>query len=65
MKNDLKNTITMDENAIWTDMISNTTRKKGGAHSVNMKTSDHEVSKIADFFLTPSAAIVEHTVNYR
>lgn len=36
----------MDERAIWNDMKSNTTVEKHGAHSVNMKTTGHEKSKI-------------------
>ena len=46
MNYELKNIIAMDETAIWNDMISNTTVEKSGAHSVNMKTTGHEKSKI-------------------
>lgn len=46
MNYELKNIIAMDETAIWNDMISNTTVEKRGAHSVNMKTTGHEKSKI-------------------
>ena len=32
--------------AVWNDMISNITDEKRGAHSVNLKTTGHEKSKI-------------------
>ena len=46
MNYDLSNIIAMDETAVWNDMISNTTVEKRGAHSVNLKTTGHEKSKI-------------------
>ena len=35
-----------DPMAVWNDMISNTTDEKRGVHSVNLKTTGHEKSKI-------------------
>ena len=44
----------MDETAVWNDMISNTTVDKRGSHSVNLKSTGHEKSKIT-FCLTATA----------
>ena len=41
----LKNTIEMNETAVWSDMIFNTTVEKWGAHTVNLKTTGHEIWK--------------------
>ena len=49
MNSDLSNIIAKDETAVWNDMISNTTIEKHGAHSVNLKTTGHEKSKITVF----------------
>ncbi len=46
MNYELRNIFAMDETAIWSDMVSNTTVEKRGAHSVNMKTTGHEKAKI-------------------
>lgn len=46
MKYELKNIFVMDETAVWNDMISNTTVEKRGAHSVNLKSTGREKSKI-------------------
>ena len=46
MNYELKNIFAMDETAVWNDMISNTTGEKRGAHSVNLKSTGHEKSKI-------------------
>ena len=43
---DLRNIIAMDETAIWNDMISETTLEKRGAHTVHLKTTGHENSKV-------------------
>ena len=43
---ELKNIFAMDETAVWNDMISNTIVEKRGAHSVNLKSTGHEKSKI-------------------
>ena len=42
----LKNIFAMDETAVWNDMISDTTVEKRGAHSVNLKSTGREKSKI-------------------
>ena len=42
----LRNIFAMDETAVWNDMISNTTVEKRGAHSVNLKSTGREKSKI-------------------
>ena len=54
MNYELKNIFAMDETAVWNDMISNTTVEKRGAHSVNLKSTGHEKSKIT-VCLTTSA----------
>ena len=36
----------MDETAIYNDMISETTVEKRGAHTVHLKTTGHEKSKV-------------------
>ena len=46
MNYDLSNIIAMDDTAVWNDMILNTTVEKRCAHSVNLKTTGHEKSKI-------------------
>ena len=46
MNYDLKNIIAMNETAVRKDMISNTTVEKQGAHTVNLKTTGHEKSKV-------------------
>ena len=46
MNYDFSNIIAMDEMAVWNGMISNTTVEKRGVHSVNLKTTGHEKSKI-------------------
>ena len=46
MNYEFKNIFAMDETAVWNDMISNTTVEKRGAHSVNLKSTGHEKSKI-------------------
>lgn len=46
MNYELKNIFAMDETAVWNDMISNTTVEKRGAHSVNLKSTGREKSKI-------------------
>lgn len=46
MNYELKNIFAMDETAVWNDMISNTTVEKRVAHSVNLKSTGHEKSKI-------------------
>ena len=46
MNYELKNTFARDETAVWNDMISNTTVEKRGAHSVNLKSTGREKSKI-------------------
>ena len=43
---DLRNIIAMDETAIWNDMISETTVEKRGAHTVHLKTTGREKSKV-------------------
>ena len=50
----LGNIIAMDETAVWNDMISNTSVEKRGAHTVHMKTTGHEKSKVT-VCLTASA----------
>ena len=46
MNYELKNIFAMNETAMWNDMISDTTVEKRGAHSVNLKSTGHEKSKI-------------------
>ena len=43
---DMEDIITMDEKAVWNDMIANTTVEKRGAHAVSLKTTGHEKAKI-------------------
>ena len=47
---DLRNIIIIDETAIWNDMMSETTVKKLGAHTVHLKTTGHKKSKIYSLF---------------
>ena len=42
----LKNIIAMNETTVWNDMISYTTVEKREAHTVNLKTTGHEKSKV-------------------
>ena len=46
MNYELKDILAMHETAVWNDMISNTTLEKRGAHTVNLKSTGHEKSKI-------------------
>ena len=46
MNYELKNIFAVNETAVWNDVISNTTVEKRGAHSVNLKSTGHDKSKI-------------------
>ena len=60
MNYELNNIFAMDETAVWNGMVSNTTVEKRGAHSVNLKSTGHEKSKITVCLTATASLAVFH-----